>query len=45
MREAHKTQTTGPSVVLEMLLAGRETVELWRPGLESSKAIADLLKN
>ena len=38
---AYKTQTTGPLLVTEMLLAGRETVVLWRAGLEDSEAIVD----
>ena len=38
---AHKTQTTGPLVVLGMLCAGREAVEFgWRDGLGISEAIA-----
>lgn len=39
----YKTQTTGPLVGLEMLSAGRETVELGRFGLEDSAAILGII--
>ena len=42
-RRAHKTQTTGPLVVVGVLCAGREAVEFgWRDGLEISEDIAEL---
>lgn len=39
MGEAHKTQMTRLLVLLEVLVTGRETVELWKPGLEDSEAM------
>ena len=45
MKGAYKTQTTGASVVLEMLLAGGETVEVWRAGLEDFEAMLNQLKD
>ena len=42
-RRAHKTQTTGPLVVMAMLCAGREALEFgWSDGLESSEDMAGL---
>lgn len=44
-KRVYKTQMTGPLAVLEMLLAGLETVELCGFRLEPSEAILDILKD
>ena len=39
MGEAHKTQMTRLLVLSEVLVAGRETVELWKSELEDWEAM------